>query len=101
MTARTLKHWALGAGLAVCLGVQAPAALATESIDDEPSAGAMAFDLVVVRPVALGTTAVGCVLFVAALPLNLIQQSSPKKNAATLCVRPGRYALIRPLGKHE
>lgn len=103
MKRQTLKHWALGAGLAICMGVQAPVAAAADAAygDDDASAAAMAFDLTVVRPVALATTAVGCALFVVALPLNLIQQSSPRKNAETLCVEPGKYAVMRPLGKGE
>ena len=77
-----------------------PLALAQDVAEsDEPTAATMAFDLAIVRPVSLTATVAGCGLFVLALPLNLIQWSSPKKNADALCVGPGKYTFVRPLGE--
>jgi hypothetical protein len=72
-----------------------------DSIDDTPSAGAMAFDLVVVRPVGLVATVLGAGLFVLQLPLSLIQGEPPSDPAKKLVVEPAKYTFQRPLGQME
>ena len=94
-----VKQGALVGALGFCMA-WTPMALAQDLADsDEPTAATMAFDLAIVRPVSLTATVAGCGLFVLALPLNLIQWSSPKKNADALCVGPGKYTFVRPLGE--
>lgn len=70
-------------------------------IDDSPSAGAMAFDLVVVRPVSLVATVLGTGLFVLQLPLSLIQGEPPSAPAQKLVVAPAEFTFSRPLGAME
>ncbi|MDB5972058.1 MAG: hypothetical protein JWQ90_4508 [Hydrocarboniphaga sp.] len=66
-----------------------------------PSAGAMAFDLVVVRPLSLVATMLGSGLFLLQLPLDLIQGTPPVDPAQKLVVEPARYTFDRPLGVME
>ena len=72
-----------------------------EGIDDSPSAGAMAFDLVIVRPVGLVATVLGTGLFVLSLPLSLIQGEPPSDPAKKLVVEPAKFTFTRPLGVME
>jgi len=70
-------------------------------LDDAPSAGAMVFDLVVVRPLSLVATLLGSGVFLLQLPLNLIQGTPPIDPAQKLVVEPARYTFDRPLGVME
>lgn len=72
-----------------------------ETIDDTPSAGAMAFDLVFVRPIALVGTVLGAGLFVLSVPLSLVQGEPPSDAAKKLVVEPAKYTFERPLGQME
>lgn len=72
-----------------------------ENLDGKPSAGAMAFDLVVVRPVGLVATVLGAGLFVLQLPLSLIQGEAPSDPAQKLVVEPAKFTFDRPLGVLE
>ena len=69
-----------------------------DSIDDTPSAGAMAFDLALVRPLGLAATVLGAGLFVVQLPLSLIQGKPPSDPARKLIVEPAKFTFQRPLG---
>lgn len=58
----------------------------------------MVVDLVVVRPVSLVATALGCVFFVVALPFT-VWSAERLSEAGTLLVKdPGAYTFTRPLG---
>lgn len=70
-------------------------------IDDTPSAGAMAFDLLIVRPVGLVATVLGTGLFVLQLPLSLIQGEPPGAPAQKLIAESAAYTFNRPLGSME
>ena len=72
-----------------------------ESIDGKPSAGAMAFDLLIVRPVSLVATVLGTGLFVLSVPLSLIQGERPSDPAQKLVVEPAKFTFDRPLGVIE
>ncbi len=72
-----------------------------DSVDDTPSAGAMAFDLVLVRPVSLVATVLGTGLFVLQLPLSLIQGTPPSDPARKLIMEPAKFTFERPLGAME
>lgn len=72
-----------------------------DSADDTPGAGAMAFDLVVVRPLGLVATVLGTGLFVLQLPLSLIQGVPPMDPAQRLIVEPAQFTFQRPLGQIE
>lgn len=85
------------AAIAVCSSV-AYADEFREGIDGSPSAGAMAFDLVIVRPVGLVATVLGAGLFVLQLPLSLIQGEPPSEPAKKLVEEPAKFTFTRPLG---
>ncbi len=64
----------------------------------EPTAGAMAADTLVGRPLGIASQALGCVLFVISLPFSL-----PGKNVSTVfkktIVEPAKFTWTRPVGK--
>jgi hypothetical protein len=72
-----------------------------ESIDESPSATAMAFDLLIVRPLGLVATVGGMALFIAQLPLAVIQLDVPDVPNKKLVVEPARYTFVRPLGEMQ
>lgn len=72
-----------------------------DGIDDTPSAGAMAFDLVLVRPLGLVATVLGTGLFILQLPLSIVQGELPSDPAKQLVVKPAQYTFTRPLGQME
>ena len=62
-----------------------------------PSAGAMAFDAVVVRPVSFVGTVLGSALFVASLPFSALG-GNVGQAGHQLVVVPGEFTFDRPLG---
>lgn len=90
--------------VALFLGLSVSAASAQtvdEGFVEKPSAGAMAFDLLFVRPLSLVGTVAGVGLFAIVLPLSIIQGEPPKDAAERLVVEPARYTFTRELGKME
>ncbi len=69
--------------------------------DYAPSAAAMTFDLIIVRPLSLVATLLGSGLFLLQTPLALIQGTPPFDAAQKLVVEPARYTFDRPLGQME
>lgn len=66
---------------------------------ETPSAGAMAADLVLARPLGLAATVIGFGLFLANTPF-LIFEGRPKTAPWNKLVRaPAKYTFERPLGK--
>lgn len=105
-SAAALRSFVLGVSLTLAsatAGAQPPPGAPVDEtmIDTAPSAGAMAFDLVVVRPLSLVATLLGSGLFLLQLPLNLIQGTPPVDPAQKLVVEPARYTFDRPLGVME
>jgi hypothetical protein len=75
------------------------AALAQEYFEAEnPSGGAMMFDLFVVRPVALIATAVGAVTFVLSSPFSALGDNIDAAGQK-LIKEPAAYTFKRPLGE--
>ncbi|CAA0080656.1 Uncharacterised protein [BD1-7 clade bacterium] len=64
---------------------------------EEPSALAMAGDAAIVRPVMLGVTALGSLLFVVSLPFTLMG-GNVGEAAETLVAGPGKTTFVRCLG---
>jgi len=62
-----------------------------------PSAGAMAFDAVVVRPVSFVGTVLGSAIFVASLPFSALG-GNVGEAGHQLVVVPGEFTFDRPLG---
>lgn len=72
-----------------------------QGIDESPSSAAMAFDLVVVRPLGLVATVGGIGLFVLSLPFAVLQGEPPQEQARKFIVEPARFTFDRPLGDME
>ncbi|MEC9362270.1 MAG: hypothetical protein ACPHN2_19240 [Sinimarinibacterium flocculans] len=94
----SLKHFAAAAVLALAASV---GHAQMDSVDESPSAAAMAFDFVVVRPLGLVATVGGIALFIAQLPFALIQGEPPSEPAQRFVVEPAAYTFTRPLGELE
>jgi len=65
--------------------------------DSEPSAGAMAFDFMVVRPVGVCAVAAGVGCFAVTLPFSLLGWNVGTA-AKKLVVNPVKFTFFRPLG---
>lgn len=89
----------LVAAAALALASSLAPVQAFDSVDETPSAAAMAFDFVVVRPLSLVMTVGGIALFVAQLPLALIAGDPPSDPARRFIVEPAAYTFTRPLGQ--
>ena len=73
-------------------------ALAQDEMEDvSPSAGAMAFDFLLVRPGGLVASAAGISCFVVTLPFSLLGWNVGTA-AEKLVVDPVKYTFFRPLG---
>jgi len=70
---------------------------AQSSIDERPSAFAMAGDLVVARPIGLALTAVGSAAFIVSLPLTALA-GSVAESAEALVLGPAETTFVRCLG---
>ncbi len=66
-------------------------------IDDTPSAEAMAFDLFIARPLGLVGTIAGTVVYIVALPINLLTFNLVEP-ARTLILEPVKFTFVRELG---
>ena len=81
---------------------QAPVtATADAESNYRPSAAAMTFDLLIVRPVSLVATVLGSGLFILQLPLSLLQAEPPSDAARSLVIEPAAYTFSRPLGQMD
>lgn len=87
--------------MSLMLGMASLPAVAEEILDDQinnrPTAMAMLGDAIVARPILLGVTAVGTVLFVATLPFSALG-GNVKETAQTLVVGPAKSTFTRCLG---
>ena len=69
----------------------------TQAVEEEPSALAMAGDLILARPLLLVATVVGSVFYVVSLPFSLAGGNSVDA-AKTLVVGPAAATFVRCLG---
>jgi hypothetical protein len=67
------------------------------SIGESPSAGAMAGDLVVARPIGIVMTVAGTAAFIVSLPFTLLAGSASEA-AETLMIGPAATTFVRCLG---
>ena len=65
---------------------------------EDPSGGAMMFDLAVVRPVGIVATAVGCVFFVVSSPFSALGGNIDTAGEK-LVKDPANFTFKRPLGE--
>lgn len=73
-------------------------AYAQDPRTDEPSAAAMAADVLLVRPLAFGATILGTAIFLVGLPVIAASQST-QQAAEKLIEDPMKYTFQRPLGQ--
>ena len=67
---------------------------------EDPSGGAMMFDLAVVRPVGIVATAIGCVFFIVSSPFSALGGNIDTAGEK-LVKDPVAYTFKRPLGEFE
>jgi ABC-type molybdate transport system permease subunit len=89
------SHALLAALMAVLLLM--PSVSVAKNADEEPSAGAMAVDAVVARPLLLVTTVLGTGLYVVSLPFSLLGGNAGDAGKA-LVVGPAKSTFVRCLG---
>jgi|SRR6478735_484344 len=75
-------------------------AMAQETYPGDADSGAMAADLIFVRPVALVSSVVGAAIFVVTLPFTLPTQSA-EEAGRVLVSSPLEYTFNRPLGDFD
>lgn len=69
----------------------------SQALDEDPSALAMAGDLVIARPLLLGATVLGSVVYVVSLPFSLAGGNAGEAGE-TLVVGPAKATFVRCLG---
>jgi hypothetical protein len=90
------------AALVLMLNVSvAPAAIAADVYGQQsiPSAGAMAIDILAVRPLGLAATLLGTGLFVVSLPFSALG-GNVGEAADALVKTPAEFTFARPLGEY-
>lgn len=68
-----------------------------EVSEADPSAGSMAYDLCVMRPIGAAATVLGSAVFVLALPFTAISKTIPTASEK-LVEDPFHFTVTRPLG---
>lgn len=97
-----LRKWVLVVALsAASFAAQAQITDSTDEVDQSASGMQMALDLLIARPLGLAATALGTVVFVAQLPLDLLGWQSPAAPAHRLVVQPAQFTFTRPLGDFD
>lgn len=91
---------ALAAGMMLSSGLT-QASDYRESIDGAPSAGAMTFDMLIVRPLSLVATVVGAVVFIVQAPISAFQEDGLNTTGNKLVVEPAKFTFTRPMGALE
>lgn len=92
---RTAAH--IAAAMALFFAAHANAQAYDDVLDEAPSAEAMTFDLLIMRPLCLVGTVASIVIFVVALPVNLLTLNFAEP-ARRLIVEPAQYTFTRDLG---
>lgn len=98
-----IRFLARGAAtLALALALVVPAAPALAEVERQHHQSAPMFDLLVLRPLGLGATAVGLVLMVpAAVVMTVIGQPDEMSRPwNTLVAEPARFTFSDPIGSH-
>lgn len=94
---KTKKMTSVITAVAMFLLISLPQAVVAQTVEEEPSAGAMAGDLLLARPLLMATTLLGGAVYLVTLPFSLAGGNAG--NAAdTLVVKPAEAAFIRCLG---
>jgi hypothetical protein len=99
MTIRNIRRAVAVFSFVASMAGSAPA-IAQETYPRDTDSGAMAVDLIFVRPVSLVSSVVGAAIFVVALPFTLPSQSAAESGRA-LVTRPLEYTFNRRLGDFD
>jgi hypothetical protein len=99
MTIRNIRHAAAAISCVAAMAGSGPA-IGQETYPGDTDSGAMAADLIFVRPVSLVSSVVGAAIFVVALPFTLPSQSTAEAGRA-LVTRPLEYTFNRRLGDFD
>ncbi|HET7315453.1 hypothetical protein [Salinisphaera sp.] len=100
MDSLLLRRALIAAVVAISLVVAAPALAADNDDVAAPSAAAMAFDALIVRPASLVATIAGTGLFIVSLPFSLLGHNTDTAGER-LVAEPAKYTFVRPLGNFE
>ena len=92
-----LRHFFISTLTALTLAAANPAQAYESVIDEVPSAEAMTFDLFIVRPLGLVGTIAGTVVYIVALPINLLTLNLADP-ARKLILQPINFTFTRDLG---
>ncbi|HHL39263.1 MAG TPA: hypothetical protein ENJ37_02040 [Deltaproteobacteria bacterium] len=92
------RSLALTLALLIALSAAAPAAAGPATIEDEPSAEAIIFDMLLLRPVGVVSVVAGTAVFIISLPFAL-PSGSVKMAGKKLVYEPFIWTFQRPLGE--
>lgn len=96
--ARTSVRTVLLAAVAASVIAAPQAGLAAGYIDERPSAEAMVADGLLVRPLGLGATVLGCAAWLVTLPFSALG-GNVDEATQKLVVQPAAFTFVRPLGE--
>ncbi len=68
-------------------------------LNTEVSGETMAVDFVLLRPLGLAVTAIGCVFYIASFPFTVWNEKNRKRAGYYFVVEPASYTFVRPLGE--
>lgn len=83
--------------LSLATALLVPQLAYSQAVEEEPSALAMAGDLVIARPLLLGMTVIGTAVYLVSLPFSLAGGNA-KEAGKTLVVGPAAATFVRCLG---
>jgi hypothetical protein len=81
----------------VCVPFGASALAAEQTSSNEVSGSAMTADLLLVRPLGIVATVLGCAVFVVSLPFSALGHNT-KQASQKLVKEPAEFTFTRPLG---
>ena len=98
---RYSKKKALGMLIVIIFVITAVTTPALAEVQDprfEVSGAGMAFDFVILRPLGIATTAIGCGFFIVSLPFTVWSGERIKQSGHNFVGEPAAYTFVRPLG---
>ncbi len=81
----------------VCAPLGASALAATQTSNTEVTGSTMTADLVLVRPLGIVATVLGCAVFIVSLPFSAMGHNT-KQASQKLVKEPAKFTFTRPLG---
>ncbi len=85
--------------LVIIMATFAVQPVSAENYDNKLSGESMVADLLLVRPLSIVATVVGCVTYVLALPFTAWNKDMISAAGKNLVIDPGKYTFVRPLGE--